>query len=70
MSNIDSRPSYSNAREYAILAAARYYEEFKNRKRGTVDEFLWNNLSWIKNDNCSRLDRISRRNTSMLLATS
>lgn len=36
MSNIDSRPSYSNAREYAILASARYYEEFKNRKRGTV----------------------------------
>lgn len=37
MSNIDSRPSYSNAREYAILASARYYEEFKNRKRGTVN---------------------------------
>lgn len=36
MSNIDSRPSYSNAREYAILASAEYYEEFKNRKRGTV----------------------------------
>lgn len=37
MSNIDSRPSYSNAREYAILASAHYYEESKNRKRGTVN---------------------------------
>lgn len=37
MSNINSRPSYSNEREYAILASARYYEEFKNRKCGTVN---------------------------------
>lgn len=37
MSNIDSRQGYSNAKEYAILASARYHEGFKNRKRGTVD---------------------------------